>query len=163
MIFGTNHTLHSNPRLDITINNEKIKQVNEVKLLGIIIDNKLTWDKHIQRIVTKIGYILSMIRRCKKYLTPQSTNQVIQALVLSHMNYCTVVWSNTSLGNIRKMQLAQNKAARVALSCGIRTNVGQMHDRLGWLDVKNRFLYLLMVFIRNVIITKMPSLFYKKN
>lgn len=79
-----------------------------------------------------------MIRRCSKYLTTQTTKQVIQALVLSHMDYCSVVWSNASLANIRKLQIVQNKAARVVLSCGMRANIRNMHASLCWLDVKNR-------------------------
>ncbi len=40
MVIGTNHSLRSNPSLDLNINNVLIKQVNESKLLGAIIDNK---------------------------------------------------------------------------------------------------------------------------
>ena len=89
MVIGTNHVLRSNPKLYITINNESIKQVEEVKLLGMLIDHTLSWDKHILRIVTKMGNALSMIRRCTKYFTQQITKQVIQALVLSHLDYCS--------------------------------------------------------------------------
>lgn len=102
MVIRSNHSLRSN-QIDVLINNQSIKQVNEVKLLGIIIDHPLSWDIHIKRIISKIGNILSVIRRCSKYLTTQTTKQVIQALVLSHMDYCTAVWSNTSLANIRKL------------------------------------------------------------
>lgn len=78
------------------------------------------------------------------------------------MNYCSGVWSNTSLANFRKLQLVQNRAARVALSCGFRANVFRMHNSLGWLDVKSRVSYLLMVFIRNIIVTKTPNILYRK-
>ena len=87
--------------------------------------------------------------------------QVMQALVLSNIDYCSIVWSTTSLSNIRKLQLVQNKATRVALSCGWRTNVIKIHKSLGWLDVKTIFLSLLMVFIKNVIITKSPPIIYR--
>ncbi len=103
----------------LIINNMLIKQAEEAKHLGVVIENKLSWDKHIQRVVTKMGYIFSVIKRCAKYLT----QQVIQALVLSYQDYCSMVWSNTSLGNIRELQLVRNKASRVALICGLRANV----------------------------------------
>ena len=148
--------------LDIAINNTVIQQVEEVKLLGVIIDNKLSWDKHIQRVVTKMGNALSIIKRCAKYLTHTLAKQVIQALALSNLDYCSIVWSSTSCGNIKKLQLVQNRAARVALSCNWRTNVIKMHKSLGWLNVRNRLLYLLMVFIKNVTITKSPLIIYRK-
>ena len=58
--------------------------------------------------------------------------------------------------------MCQNKAARVALTCGRRLNIRKMHASLCWLDVKHRFLYLLMVFLRNIITTKMPYILYRK-
>ena len=162
VVIGTNYSLCLKPKLDLSISNMLIKQVEETKLLGVIIESKLSWDKHIQRVVTKMGNTLSVIKRCAKYLTKQTIKQVIQALVLSHLDYCSTVWSNTSLGNIRKLQLVQNKAARVALSCGWRTNVIKMHECLSWFEVKNRLLYSLMVFIKNVIRAKTPFIFYQK-
>jgi hypothetical protein len=41
-----------------------IKQLEEVKLLGVIIDNKLSWDNHIKKVVTKMGNAISIIKRC---------------------------------------------------------------------------------------------------
>ena len=162
IVLGTNHLLSSKPVLNIAINNTVIQQVEEVKLLGVTIDNKLSWDKHVQKVVTKMGNALSIIKRCAKYFTHTLAKQVIQALVLSNLDYCSIVWSSTSCGNIRKLQLVQNKAARVALSCSWRTNVIKMHKTLGWLNVRNRLLSLLMVFIKNVIITKSPQIIYRK-
>ena len=39
---------------------------------------------------------MSMIRRCSTFLTALSTRQVLQALVLSHLDYCSVVWSGAT-------------------------------------------------------------------
>ena len=65
-------------------------------------------------------------------------------------------------GNIKKLQIVQNRAARVALTCGFRTNVNKMHEKLLWLDVNNRLKYMLMVFMRSVITTKRPMICYEK-
>lgn len=162
MVIGTSHSLCSKPILDLHINNISVKQVEDAKLLGLIIDNKLSWDKHINSRIVKMGNSLSVIKRCTKYLTQQNIKQIIQALILSHLDYCSAVWSYTSLGNIRKLQMVQNKAARVALTCGFRTNVKRMYECLSWFDVKNRLLYSLMFFMRNVITTRTPFMFYEK-
>lgn len=73
MVIGSNYSMRSNPELNVMINNQVIKHVKEVKLLGIIIDRTLSWDVYVRRIITKIGNVLSMIRRCSKYLTVQMT------------------------------------------------------------------------------------------
>lgn len=59
-----------------------------------------------------------------------------QALVLSHLGYCMVVWSSAANKDIKKLQLAQNRAARQALQCSFKTNVTKMHCSLAWLTVE---------------------------
>ena len=46
--------------------------------------------KHIDAVVAKI------IKQCSAFLTTLSTRQVLQVLVLSHLDYCSVVWSGAT-------------------------------------------------------------------
>ena len=47
--------------LKLKINGENIKQVNSTKILGIIIDSKLTWKQHIAHIQHKISNTMLII------------------------------------------------------------------------------------------------------
>ncbi len=51
IVFGSNYSLRSKPELKLYINKTLIQQVKEVKLLGITLDNKLSWSKHIENTV----------------------------------------------------------------------------------------------------------------
>lgn len=103
-----------------------------------------------------------IIKYCTKFIPQWLTKQLVQSLVLSYMDYASVVWSNTSENNLHKLQVAQNKAARIVLDCPYRTNVTIMHDNLVWLTVKCRLRYFLITFIRNIIVTKIPEIIYAK-
>ena len=72
------------------------------------------------------------------FLTTLSTKQVIQALVLSHLDYCSVMWSGVTKRVLRKLQLAQNRAAQLALKCTWIANINNMHVNLSWLKVEER-------------------------
>ena len=67
IVFGTNHSLNPKPQLNIVINNVEV-----TKLLGVTLDCKLSWPKHIETIVAKMGRSLSIIKHCST-LTAQST------------------------------------------------------------------------------------------
>ena len=110
----------------------------------------------------KMGRGMAVVRHCKKFMPSYLIKQLIQALVLSYLDYCAVIWSNTTQSNLYKLQVAQNKAARIALNCSYRTSSTLMHNKLIWLDVKSKLHYILVTFIKNVIINKIPEVLYNK-
>jgi hypothetical protein len=120
ILFGTNHSLNPKLQLHVVMNNEEIEQVELTKLLGVTLDCKLSWSKHIDTTVAKMGRSLSIIHLCSAFLTTLSTRLVLQALVLWHLDYCSVVWSGATK---RDLQLAQNRAAWLALRCIQRANM----------------------------------------
>ena len=93
------------------MNNVEIEQVGVTKLLGVTLDCKLWIVKHIDTTVAEMGRSLSIIKCCSIFLTTLSTRQVLQALVLSYLDYCSVMWSGATKRDLEKFQLAQNRAA----------------------------------------------------
>ena len=68
------------------MNNVEIEQVEETKLLGVTLDCKLSWSKHIGAMVTKMGRGLSVIKRCYAFLTsPTGPSFVAPGLLPIHM------------------------------------------------------------------------------
>ena len=60
IVFGANHSLNPKPQLNRVINHVEIEQVKMTKLLGVTLDCKLSWSKHIDTVVAKIGRSLSI-------------------------------------------------------------------------------------------------------
>lgn len=80
IVFGSNYSLRREPELKVYINNILIQQVKETKLLGIILDNKLSWSKHNDNTVKGMGKVLAVVRRCRKYFTSHILKLVLSAL-----------------------------------------------------------------------------------
>jgi hypothetical protein len=104
IVFGTNHSLSSRPHLNLVMNCVAVEQVEETKL-------------HVDSMVVNIGRGLSIIKRLSAFLTPHSTKQVLLALVLSYLDYCPVMWLSVARKDQIELQLAQNRAAHIALHC----------------------------------------------
>ena len=109
-----------------------------------------------------MGRRLSIIKRWSTFLTTLSTRQVLQARVLSHLDYCSVLWSVATKRDLGKLQLAQNRAARLALGCTQRANMNNMHVNLSWLKVEERLTSSLLVFVRGIDMMKAPSSLFKR-
>ncbi len=71
----------TNCTLNLNVGDKTIKQVNEAKLLGIIIDEKLTCNKHNHIMCNKINKMLGLLKRLKKNIpSNKHFNHVIQQL-----------------------------------------------------------------------------------
>ena len=105
-----------------------------------------------------------MIRRCASLLTPSSVVQVVQALVLSHLDYCPVLWSNADKKDIIKLQVAENKAARLALGYNYysRAPTKPMYERQLWLTVEQKVATSLVSLVRNICTNKKPNCLHRR-
>ncbi|KAI8519728.1 hypothetical protein Bbelb_029850 [Branchiostoma belcheri] len=103
------------------------------KLLGLHLDQNLTYDNHIAHIVKKCNRSLAQVGRVKDLLPHRQRIAVVNALIIPHIDYCCSVWGNTTQNNIRRLQVVQNRAARLALGCDRDAHVDTMLKTLGWL------------------------------
>ena len=120
------------------------------KLLGVTLDYKPSWSKHFDSTVAKMGRSLFIIKHYSAFLTTLSTRQVLQALVLSHLDYCSVVSSGATKSDVGKLQLAQNRATQQAFKRTRGANINDMHVNISWLKVEERLSSSLLVFVKGV-------------
>ncbi len=73
----------------IKIRDHIIKRVHKKTVLGLEIDDKLQWTKHVEKQTKKISCSIAMIRKVKPYV-PQATLQMMyKSFVLCYFNYCS--------------------------------------------------------------------------
>ena len=87
VVFGTRHTLeHEVPDLNITIGNERIKRVSNLKYLGMVLDDKLTFDEHVNQTYTKASQKLGILHRSQEEYIPATPGLLQQSI---HVYHCT--------------------------------------------------------------------------
>ena len=148
IIFRSRYMRMSDPQMHLSMSGIPIEQVSRIKLLGVFLDSHLSWSDQIDCIITKMGRGLAMVKKCSSYLTSTVMGQVIQSLVFCHLYYCPVVWSAATKVELSKLQLVQNRAARLCLHCSTRTNVAYMHAQLTWLSVEQKLNCSLLMFFQ---------------
>ena len=96
--------------IQLSIDGQNLNKVNSCKYLGLIIDDNLTFNKHITNISSKISFRLGLITKLKKEKVPNNIlNILYNSLILPHMNYCSNIWSFSNNNNIKRLQKLQNK------------------------------------------------------
>ena len=126
------NTLTASPT--IRMNNTQVSKVRATKSLGVIIDDKLDWHSHIEKLT--LLQIASGIRALKRirHLIPASTLHLIfQALVKPHFDYYgDIVWGSCGKTLRDKLQKLQNRAARVLTFSNYDADATELLEFLGW-------------------------------
>lgn len=133
-------TAHGDLSINVHINNQNIKQVENAKTLGVTIDKNLNWSAHIQELVKKVSSAISILKRSRPYITKQTAIQVYDALILPHLDYCSEVWDGLGVTLIDRLQKLQNRAARTITSSNYDIRSKDILENLNWktLDIRRK-------------------------
>ena len=83
---------NKNRQIWAKLDRDIVWESNDVKLIGITLNNKLKFDKHVFDIFSKANRILSTLTRVAKFLLFEKTLILFKAFTESQFKYCPLVW-----------------------------------------------------------------------
>jgi hypothetical protein len=83
------------------------------KDVGVTIDNKLSFDKHITEKVNKTNSIIGVIRRTFEYLDLKTFRMLYVSLVRPHLEYANPVWKPYLKKHIDMIENIQRRATKL--------------------------------------------------
>ena len=90
----------------LNINDAEIVSEKEVTLLGIDIDNKLSFDNYLSKICKQASNIFNALKRESKFIVGQKDRTLVgNTYVLSYFNYCPLVWHFCGPASTHKIQI----------------------------------------------------------
>ena len=101
----------------------------------MVMDNRLSLSENITVVTRTCRFFLYNIRRICPFLTTYSTQLLVQAMVLSCLDYCNSLLAGLPASAIRPPQLIQNSAARLIFNVPRYTHTTPLLTDLHWLPV----------------------------
>jgi ribonuclease P/MRP protein subunit RPP40 len=98
-------------------NPEELKEVNNMKDLGVIIDNKLSFKEHVAEKTHKAYSMIGIIRRNFKYVDKEAFIMLYKSMVRSHLEYANSVWNPHRIGQKLELEKVQKRATKSFLEC----------------------------------------------
>ena len=93
-----------------SINNCDIERVSHIKDLGVFLDTKLTFNLHIDHIVNISRQRLTLIKGfAKEFNDVFITKQLFVSLVRSVLEFASIVWCPTNIGDINRIESVQKQ------------------------------------------------------
>lgn len=123
---------HVDPELKI--GGEVIGMVNEMKILGVLFDRKLIWNKHIDDIAARAKRRLNLLRivSSRKWGADEKTLLMMhQTLVMSILEYGVEVYSSASHTQLKKLDSVHNSGLRIAMGVFRTSNVDSIYALSG--------------------------------
>ncbi|XP_071243680.1 uncharacterized protein [Salvelinus alpinus] len=131
--------------LAITVDNSIVSSSQSAKNLGVILDTTLSFSTNIKAVTRSCRFMLYNIRRVRPCLTQEAAQVLIQALVISRLDYCNSLLAGLPACAIKPLQLIQNAAARLVFNFPKFSHVTPLLRSLHWLPVEARIRYKTMV------------------
>ena len=105
--------LHVKKRLRLSIEESKVPTAGHIKLPGVGIDCKLTFNKYIEALCSKVHEKVSAFARLNNYISREQALPVCDAVILSNFNYLHLIWLFCNKGANKESDSTHKRALRI--------------------------------------------------
>ena len=117
--------MHDTTHTKIIMNETPLQQVNLIKFLGVMINDKLTWDDHKKLIYSKICKTIELLYKCKKFMSQSECINMYKTFVQPYFLYSIEVWGHTIHPENDILVKLQSKILRILFNCKRTTDAWQ--------------------------------------
>ena len=123
----------NNQSCKLKLNTTELKQVSSQKILGVTIDQKLSFDDHIDELCNKLSQRIAVLSKIKWFLPLEQRKAFYNAMIKQTILYASNVWSACSIGNLQRVfRLQRRRCARIILDANTQANSYELLTRLDW-------------------------------
>ena len=118
---GSRQNLNRNEATEIYMEGQLIHSVEQQKLLGVVFDRSLTWDKQIDAVCLNISRRITLLKLLSKYVDMESMKQYYNSYIQPTLDYGCLIWGRCSTSTTLRLLKLQKRAARIILNADILT------------------------------------------
>ena len=118
------------PRAQISIGDKAIITESTVKLFGVHLDDHLNFNKQTKELCRKAASLLNVLQRLARHLDQGCRMSIFRAFILTHFNYCALVWHFCGATNAKKLERIQCRALRFVF-LDFNSDYATLLDRAG--------------------------------
>ena len=106
---------------DYRIESTSVERVREIRDLGVTLDEKLNFNSHVAKIVSKAHSMLGFLKRiCYEFRNVRALTSIYNAHVRSHLEYASVLWNPHYAVRSGEIESVQKQFVMFALRKSVR-------------------------------------------
>lgn len=130
----------------LNFNNNKIKQVDDTKMLGLIIDSRLSWEPHLVSLRSKLCSAVYALRKVAVTLDLISLKMIYYGYIHSLLSYGIVFWGSSS--ELQEIFKIQKWSIRIIKKISNRTSCRPFFKELSILPLPSLYIFELLTFVK---------------
>ena len=145
--------------VDVIIDNVKIDMVEGTKFLGVIIDQNLSFQGHINYIKGKVARGIGILYKSQAYFSFETMRVLYNAFIFPYFTYCIEVWGNTYKSYLEPLVKLQKHAIRTIVGARKCAHTALLFINLKLLNTKEIYIYCVQLFMYKYHHNILPSIF----
>ena len=144
MTVGTGQRLrHLTEKVNVSMDGVELQEDKEgcEFLLGVHVQSDLKWKKQVRGLVAKLSKRLTGLFKIKYATSFKIRKSVAEGVFNSVLVNCLPLFGGMDLGDLKEIQIMQNKAAQVVTNSPPRAERAPMFDKLEWHSVNQLIFY----------------------
>ena len=148
-----NKTSNKATNVTLKISEQNLDIVDSYKYLGLILDDKLSFQKHLYYTAGRVRYKLRKLKEIRGNIKPHTAVTIFKSLIKPHLDYCDIIWDAAGVSLKNNLQSIQEKA--LSLCFPNVKDLKQIHKDTKTLPINLRTEMHLVQHMYNIV--KLPS------
>ena len=144
---GTRQQLSKVDINEIELQLDTVSFSTSVSDLGVILDNQHKMTDHVAALCRSCFFQLRQIRSIRRLLTSDARKTLVNAFVMSRLDYCNSMCHGINEGLLNKLQHIQNAAARLVTDTRKYDHITPVLRDLHWLPIRQRIIFKLATMV----------------
>ena len=141
-----------------TIDGVLIEEMKTVTFLGIVINEFLTWDDHISKVLKSVSRCIGILFKLKHCLPLHILLTLYNSILLPHISYCNIVWGSFKSEN-NQIYLLHKKAIRLCAGSDFYDHTDPLFYRFKTLKVDDIHTLQIALFMYRFHSKQLPTIF----
>ena len=139
------------------IKGARIQRANHCKHLGVEIDDKLIWNEQIDKVRKKVLTGLYFMKKAANFIPKQYQSMLYNCIIAPYFNYCNVVWGRCNKTLCNKLQVLQNRAAKIITGVSRYGSSTEALNVLNWKNLEEKLSVSEAVVMYKIVNNQAPS------
>ena len=124
--------MRSESHSPLCMEGKKVSQVKFFKYLGVLLDECLSFNDHINYVMSKVASGLGLLSRLRGCLTTEAANKIYLSTVLPILSYCDTCFCPLRSTNRKTLERLHTPAARIVYGFKPDITTESILENLRW-------------------------------